>query len=232
MAAGGQSLDHDGRSRACLCCGERRPDARAVSCRTLGEGLASGGMRKEKCPAPLSRPRTSRSRRSFVAFLSLWAVCGGSALADDSTDKKIAESALHEARDVISLELFGHYELIGLSVLKLEALRDRVSLGHDYGLVRVAVGFSAKRNSTKHPAMNPRMFEPGSAMCQGGLYLHCGVPVGHVFEGTLDLLLAVDRDGAWRVVSPHWRSRREYPLDGYLVLEGREREGYVLFPKR
>ena len=84
---------------------------------------------------------------------------GASALADEATEKRVAESALREARD------------------------------------------------------------------------HCGVPVGHVFDGRLQLLLAVDRAGSWRAVSPHWRSRREYPLQGYLLLEGRDKEGYVLFPK-
>jgi hypothetical protein len=33
-------------------------------------------------------------------------------------------------------------------------------------------------------------------------------------------------------VATHWRSRREYPPQGYLLLEGREAEGYVLFPKQ
>ena len=47
-----------------------------------------------------------------------------------------------------------------------------------------------------------------------------------------EVLLAIDRDGSWRAVSPHWRSRREYALQGYLLLEGREMEGYVLFPKQ
>jgi hypothetical protein len=159
-------------------------------------------------------------------------MCGTSALADDNTDKSVAESALGESRSIISRELFGHYDLTSLEVLKVEDLRGRVSPEHDHGLVRVAVGFSAKRNHTKHPTLNPDMFEPGSAMCQGWLYLHCGVSIGHVFQGTMDLLLAIDREGAWRTVSPHWRSRPQYPLHGYLRLEGREKEGYVLFPRQ
>jgi hypothetical protein len=69
-------------------------------------------------------------------------------------------------------------------------------------------------------------------MCQDWLYLHCGVSVGHMFEGKLQLLIAVDRDRSWRVVSPHWRSRRQYPLHGYLLLDGRQLEGYVRFPKQ
>lgn len=170
-------------------------------------------------------------RDFFLLVLSLWAVCCASALADDKTDTSLTEAALRETRDIISRELFGHYDLTRLAVLRLEDLQGRVSLGHDYGLARVALGFSAKRNPTKHPTLNPSMFEPGSAMCQDWLYLHCGVPIGYVFEGTLDLLLAIDRDGSWRAVSPHWRSRRQYPLHGYLLLEGREKEGYVVFPK-
>ena len=49
-------------------------------------------------------------------------------------------------------------------------------------------------------------------------------------EGTLELLMAVDREGSWRAVSPHWRSRRPYALEGYLLLDGRAQEGYVLPP--
>jgi hypothetical protein len=129
-------------------------------------------------------------------------------------------------------ELWGHYDIINLAVLKIEDLRGRISLGHGYGLVKVTLTFSAKRNTTKHPNLNRDMFEPGNAMCQGWLYLHCGVPVGHVFDGKLEVLLAVDRNGSWRAVSPSWRSRSEYSLHGYLLLEGREKEGYVLFPKQ
>jgi hypothetical protein len=171
-------------------------------------------------------------RHTFTVFLSFWAVCYTSALAEESTDKKITESALRETRDIISRELFGHYDLTNLEVLQIDNLRSRMSLGQDYGLVKARLGFSAKRNTTKHPSLNSLMFEPGSAMCQGWLYLHCGVPIGHVFEGKLELLLAVDRDGSWRAVSPHWRSLTRYPLHGYLLLQGREKEGYVLFPKK
>jgi len=153
------------------------------------------------------------------------------ALADETTDRQITESALRETRDVISRELFGHYDITSLVVLKIEPLPDRIHRGRDYGLVTVTLRFSTKRNATKHPNLNADMFVPGSAMCQGWLYPHCGVAVGHVFDGNLQVLLAVGRDGSWRAVSPHWRSRREYSLEGYLLLEGREKEGYVLFPK-
>jgi len=171
-------------------------------------------------------------RRFSIVFLSVCTVYGSSALADDNTDKQIAESGLRETRDILARELFGHYDITNLVVLKIAALQDRIHRGYDYGLVTVTLRFSTKRNRTKHPNLNADMFEPGNAMCQGWLYLHCGVPVGHVFDGTLQVLLAVDRDGSWRAVSPNWRSRREYSLQGYLLLEGREKEGYVLFPQR
>ena len=171
-------------------------------------------------------------RRFSIVFLSFCAVFCTSAFADDNTNKHIAESALRETRDILSRELFGHYDVTDVAVLKFEDLRDRMPLKRDYGLVKVTLEFSAKRNATKHPTLNSKMFDPDNAMCQGWLYLHCGIPTGYVFEGKLELLLAVDRDGSWKAVSPHWRSRREYPLHGYLLLEGREKEGYVLFPKQ
>ena len=139
------------------------------------------------------------------------------ALADETTDRQISESALRETRDIISRELFAHYDIMSLVVLKIEALQDRIQRGRDYGLVTVTLRFSTKRNATKHPSLNAAMFEAGSAMCQGWLYLQCGVAVGHVFDGHLQVLR---------------RSRREYALQGYLLLEGREMEGYVLFPKQ
>jgi hypothetical protein len=159
----------------------------------------------------------------------VWIACGSSALADEHTDQKITQSALQQTRDIVSRELFGHYDIVGLEVLRVEELRGRISSERDYGLVRVTLSFSATRNATRHQSLNPNVFEPGG--CWGWLYLHCGVPRGHVFEGKLEVLLAVDSEGFWRAVSPHWRSRMRYPLDGYLLMEGREKEGYVLFPK-
>lgn len=175
--------------------------------------------------------RCARGKRmlkhSAIVALSVWAVCCTSAQAEESADGKITASALREARDIMSRDLFGHYDVTNLVVLKIEDFEGRVSSPRDYGLVRVTLEFSAKRNATRHPSLNARMFEPGSAMCQGWLYLHCGVPIGHVFEGKLELLLAVDGVGSWRAVSPRWRSRSGYPLDGYLLLEERGKEGYL-----
>jgi hypothetical protein len=156
-----------------------------------------------------------------ILLLSFLTVHYSSALAAENTDRKVIEAALRETGDLISRELWRHYDLIHLEVVKIEDLRDRIPLGKDSGLVKVILEFSSKRNTTNDSTLNPKMFEPGNAMCQ--LYLHCGVPVGHVFEGKLPILLAVDRNSEWRVVSPNWRSRRQYSLDGYLVLEGREK---------
>jgi hypothetical protein len=170
--------------------------------------------------------------RLAIVFFGTFTMYCSCAAADDSIDRQVTESALREARDIISRELFGHYDITDLVVLKVEPLPGRSHLAHDYGLVTATLAFSTQRNATKHPSLNPQMFEPASVMCQGWLYLHCRVAVGHVFDGKLELLLAVDREGSWRAVSPHWRSRIEYPLQGYLLLEGRDKEGYVLFPKR
>jgi hypothetical protein len=111
-------------------------------------------------------------KRFAMVFLICCTVSGSFALADETTDRQINESALRETRDIISRELFGHYDITDLVGLK-------------------------------HPSLNAAMFEAGSVMCQGWLYLHCGVAVGHVFEGHLQVLLAIDRDGSWRAVSPH-----------------------------
>jgi hypothetical protein len=155
--------------------------------------------------------------------------CASASLAEVVLADEQAETALRETRDLVARELFGHYDLRALEVLGAEDLRGRFSLPRDYGLVRVTLRFSATRNATRHSGLSSSLFEPGGR-CEGGLYLHCGVPVGHVFEGTLELLMAVDREGSWRAVSPHWRSRRPYALEGYLLLDGRAKEGYVLPP--
>jgi hypothetical protein len=140
----------------------------------------------------------------------------------------LAAAAEREARRLLDQELFGHYDVVALDVQSVELL---AGLGRDYGLARVRLAFSTRRNATRHPSLSPTVFQPDSPVCRDWLSLHCGVPAGHVFDGRLELLLAVDGDMAWRAVSPHWRARRRYPLHGYLLLEGRQPEGYVLFPR-
>lgn len=161
----------------------------------------------------------------LAILLHLWVAGASSALAEGATHQKIAEIAVREARDIIARDLFGHYDVTELEVLNVGDLRHRIP-ERDYGLLRVTLRFSATRNATRSPSLSAAVYEPGR--CWAALYLHCGVAPGHVFAGRLELLLAVDTDGAWRAVSPHWRSRRQYPLDGYLLLDGRAREGYVV----
>ena len=152
-------------------------------------------------------------------------VCCSSTNANERVPLNVAEYALQETRDILSRELFGHYDITELEVLKLN---DRVVLDvRDYGLAKVTLRFSAKRNAKS--TLNPSLLEPGG--CLASLYLHCGVAAGHVFAGKLEVLLAIDREGVWRAVDPNWRSRRQYPLSGYLLLEGRKKEGYVVPPK-
>jgi hypothetical protein len=167
--------------------------------------------------------------RLAAILLGVWAAWSSPAFADEQTERKIAESALREARAIISSDLFGHYDVTELAVVKTEDLRGRVAPQRDYGLVRTILKFSATRNATRSSSLSPGVYEAGR--CTDWLYLHCGVPTGHVFDGKLEVLLAVDQAGAWRAVSPHWRSRRQYALDGFLLLDGRQKEGYVLAPK-
>lgn len=167
-------------------------------------------------------------RAALVLGLCALAAAAGPVRSDD---RKITEAASVETRDILSRELFAHYDVVALRVLTIEDLRHAMRAERRYGLARATVEFSARRNRSRSSSFSPSMFEPGHPMCQGGLYLHCGVPAGHVFEGRLELLLALDRNGAWKAVAPLWQSRVQYPLHGYLILEGREKEGYVLFPR-
>jgi hypothetical protein len=107
--------------------------------------------------ATLARRSPSFLRPLAAVILSLGIACAGSAHADDATDRKIADAARREARDMVVRDLLGHYDLTELEVVRVEDLRGRVSAERD--------------------------------------------------------------------------SRRQYSLDGYLLLEGRDKDGYVLPPK-
>jgi len=170
--------------------------------------------------------------RLRVALVSGLCALAAAAVPVRSADGKISDAALAETRDILSRELFAHYDVVALRVLKIDDLHHAMQAERRYGLARATLEFSARRNHSRSSSFNPGMFEPGHPMCQGWLYLHCGVPAGHVFEGKLEVLLALDRNGAWKAVAPLWQSRVQYPLHGYLLLEGREMEGYVLFPAR
>lgn len=146
--------------------------------------------------------------------------------------KILSENAEREAKKIISRDLYGHYDIVSLKVLNIEGIGNQ--LGRDYGLAKVTLGFSTKRNATRNPNLNPTVFEAGnctSTKVPTWFYLHCGVPLGHVFDGKLELLLVVsEKSDVWTAVSPNWRTLLSYPLQGYLLLEGIKKEGYVLFP--
>src|SRR5687767_8024364 len=91
-------------------------------------------------------------RHFSLVLLSFWTACCSSALAAENADKKITDSALREAREIILRELFGHYDITNLEVLKNEDLQSRTSLGYDYGLTRVTLKFSTKRNREEREA--------------------------------------------------------------------------------
>ena len=84
-----------------------------------------------------------------IFFLSLLTVHCSSALAAENTNRMITEAALRETRDLISRELWRHYDLTLLKVVKIEDLRDRISLGKDYGLVKVTLEFSSERTTQR-----------------------------------------------------------------------------------
>ena len=145
--------------------------------------------------------------------------------------KILSENAEREARRILSQDLFGHYDIVSLQVLNVEGVGRQ--LGRDYGLAKVTLEFSTRRNATQNPSLSPTAFEAGGctpANVPAWFYLHCGVPTGHVFDGEMELLLVVEKSDRWTVVSPNWRTLLSYPLQGYLLLEGKPKEGYVLFP--
>lgn len=175
------------------------------------------------------------NRRVIVSTLCLLLCIRSTVRAEEfwSGEMKIlSENAEREARQIISRDLYGHYDIASLKVLKIEGLRNQ--LGRDYGLAKVTLSFSTRRNASRNPTLNPTMFEPRNcnpAKVPSWFYLHCGVPLGHVFEGKLELLLVVgEKPDHWTAVSPNWRTLTSYPLQGYIVLEGRRQEGYVVFP--
>ena len=147
--------------------------------------------------------------------------------------KTLSENADREARRIISQDLYGHYDIVSLQVLNVEAVGQQ--LGRDYGLAKVTLEFSTQRNASRNPGLSPAAFEAGGCTPEkvpAWFYLHCGVPAGHVFDGEMELLLVVEKADRWTAVSPNWRTLVSYPLQGYLILEGKQKEGYVWFPEQ
>ena len=148
--------------------------------------------------------------------------------------KTLSENAVREAGRIISQDLDGHYDIVSLQVLNVEGVGRQ--LERDYGLAKVTLEFSTRRNATRNPSLSPDAFEAGGctpAKVPTWFYLHCGVPTGHVFDGEMELLLVVgEKPDRWTAVSPNWRTLLSYPLQGYLLLKGKQKEGYVLFPEQ
>jgi hypothetical protein len=145
----------------------------------------------------------------------------------------LTANAEREARRILSQDLYGHYDVGSLLVLNVEGVGRQ--LGQDYGLAKVTLEFSTRRNASRNPSLSPAALEEGGctpAKVPAWFYLHCGVPPGHVFDGEMELLLVVgEKPDRWTAVSPNWRTLQSYPLQGYLLLEGKQKEGYVLFPE-
>ena len=137
-----------------------------------------------------------------------------------------------EGQEIVASELFGHYDIASLVVEKIEPLQSRAHFAHDYGLATVTPAFSTKRNATRHPNLNPAMFELGSPMCRDWLYLHCGVPAGYVFEGHLELLLAADGQGMESRLAPVGGREGNILSTAICFSMGENGREYVVFPRQ
>ena len=140
-----------------------------------------------------------------------------------------AQMAESKIRELVKLELWGHYDVESVSVV---ATKDHTGewggLRNDYGLKTVVAQFEAVRNASWNEKLNRNL----SKNCDqaGSVYLLCQPP-GHRFIGKLEVDMAFTTDG-WRILGKNYRSLREFVLSKYLVLEGRPKEGYVLPPKQ
>jgi hypothetical protein len=67
------------------------------------------------------------------------------------------------------------------------------------------------------------------------LYIYCGVPEGHIFEGEIELFAVMTSIGTaekgYALICSNCKRRSNYMLDGYLVLGDRKKEGYVWPPE-
>jgi hypothetical protein len=180
------------------------------------------------------------TRRTFLQLVGLLFGTGSLATAQRAVTAQqfgsgevatLSANAEREARRILSQELYGHYDIVSLRVLNVEGVGRR--LGRDYGLAKVTLEFSTRRNDTRSSSLNPSAFEREGcvpAKVPAWFYLHCGVPTGHIFGGKMEILLTIESPARWTAVSPNWRTLQSYPLQGYLLLEGKQKEGYVLFP--
>ena len=139
------------------------------------------------------------------------------------TFKPAAES---EIQKLIYNELWGHYELELVSVLKInDRSAEWGGFQNGYGLKTVTARFVAVRNAEWSENLN-RAFACDQTE---SVYLLCQ-PAGHEFAGKVEVDMAFTNDG-WKVLSRNYRNLREFVLANYLLLEGIPKEGYVLPPK-
>ena len=180
---------------------------------------------------PTPQPSTHGIPRSFPTIRTLHAgpdICehqgNGQSFRDcRNTFKPAAES---EIQKLIYNELWGHYELELVSVLKInDRSAEWGGFQNGYGLKTVTARFVAVRNAEWSENLN-RAFACDQTE---SVYLLCQ-PAGHEFAGKVEVDMAFTNDG-WKVLSRNYRNLREFVLANYLLLEGIPKEGYVLPPK-
>ena len=141
------------------------------------------------------------------------------------TQDRFKPAAESEIQKLIYNELWGHYELELVSVLKIN---DRTAewggFQNGYGLKTVIARFVAVRNTEWSENLNR------AVACDQAesVYLLCQ-PAGHELAGKVEVDMAFTNDG-WKVLSRNYRNLREFVLANYLLLEGIPKEGYVLPP--
>jgi hypothetical protein len=129
-------------------------------------------------------------------------------------------AAESEVRRHIQKWTLEHYDVDSVSILEVENL----SVKRREDVKRVVAAFDAKRNDVK--TLHPQLYE--NCKNQGHFYLLC-LPKGHKFEGKLEVEITHTPKG-WRILE-NYQSLQTYPLSRHLLLEGRQKEGYVLPPR-
>ena len=137
------------------------------------------------------------------------------------------DDAEREIRGLINQELMGHYNVSNISILEVK----EQSAGWDesynyYGIRTVVASFLAIRNEEWHASLNRDVLADNCD--KSSVWLLCR-PEGHRFEGKVKVDVVATVSG-WKILNRNFRNIREFVLSGYLLLEGRQKEGYVLSP--
>lgn len=153
----------------------------------------------------------------------LFILLAQAALAEDTSRQDIEA----EIGDLIRHELWGHYDVLQVSILDTEDhTAEWGGAGNGYGIRRIVARFIATRNGEWHTNLNREVLADNCG--NTGVWLLCQ-PTGHRLEGKVEVDV-VATIGGWKALSRNFRNRREFPLSNYLLLEGRAKEGYVLPP--